>query len=65
MGAFLLSSVLLATVPFDYVDGIGKVPSKVVSHCLVQVGVPEVDYLHDGSWEEFSDCVNSMWRRRR
>jgi hypothetical protein len=31
----------------------------------VRVGVPEVDYLYDGKWEEFSDCVNSMVRKRR
>jgi hypothetical protein len=65
MGAFLLSSVLIATVPFEYIDGIGRVPNKVVAHCLVRVGVPEVDYLYDGKWEEFSDCVNSMVRKRR
>ena len=61
---WVLSGLLASTVHFEYVDGIGRVPSTVVAHCLVRVGVPEVDALYDGKWEEFSDCVNSMVRRR-
>ena len=35
----------------------GWVEGRTVGHCLLVVGVPEVDELHDQSWEEFQDCV--------
>ena len=44
----------------QFVDGLGKVPVKIVSHCLVVVGVPEVDWLSDHKWESFQDCVNYL-----
>jgi hypothetical protein len=49
----------------EYVAGLGWVNSKIVSHCLVAVGVPETDWLSDRSWEEFQDCVNARRSRRR
>jgi hypothetical protein len=49
---------LIAGTPKVYVDGMGWVRSYAVGHCLVVVGVPHVDELHDQSWEEFQDCVN-------
>jgi hypothetical protein len=62
----LFLSVVLASAPTtEWVDGIGRVDSKLVSHCLVVVGVPEVDLLYDASWEHFNDCVNSGRSRQR
>jgi hypothetical protein len=62
----LFLSVLMAAGPqAEYVAGLGWVNSKIVSHCLVAVGVPETDYLTDRSWEEFQDCVNARRGRRR
>ena len=49
----------------EYVAGLGRVDSKIVSHCLIEAGAPEVDYLHDASWELFSDCVNARRGSRR
>jgi len=39
------------------VSGIGKVPTKVVTQCLINVGVEEVDFLTDWKWESFQDCI--------
>jgi len=39
------------------VSGIGRVPSRIVTQCLINVGVEEVDWLQDQKWEDFQDCV--------
>jgi len=41
----------------EYVDGIGWLPTVVVSTCLQAAGEEEADALHDASWEEFLACV--------
>lgn len=61
----LATSLLIAKAPSEYVSGIGWVNSKIVSHCLVTVGVPETDHLHDHTWEQFQDCVTTLRSRRR
>jgi hypothetical protein len=61
----VLASALLAAGPkSEFVDGLGWVNSKIVSHCLIVVGVPEVDWLQDSSWEQFGDCVNGLRHRK-
>lgn len=52
-------SVLLAFSGAIYVDGYGWVNGRTVSHCLLAVGAPHVDALHDAQWEEFTDCLNN------
>ena len=44
----------------QFVDGLGKVPVKIVTQCLIVVGVEEVDFLTDLKWESFQDCVNYL-----
>ena len=39
------------------VSGIGRVPTRIVTQCLINVGVEEVDWLPDQKWESFQDCV--------
>jgi hypothetical protein len=53
-----LASVLIASDPKIYVDGMGWVNGSVVNHCLIGLGIAHVDELHDQSWEDFQDCVN-------
>ena len=47
------------------VSGIGKVPTKVVTQCLINVGVEEVDWLQDQSWENFQDCVFGLKNNKK
>ena len=56
----LILTGLMSFGQVQFVEGVGKVPVKIVSHCLVVVGVPEVDWLSDGKWESFQDCVNYL-----
>ena len=44
----------------QFVDGLGKVPVKIVTQCLIVVGVEEVEFLYDRKWESFQDCVNYL-----
>ena len=41
----------------EYVDGLGWLPTTVVSTCLQAAGEEDTDALHDASWEEFLACV--------
>ena len=41
----------------EFVDGIGWLPTVVVSTCLRAAGEEDTDALHDESWEEFLACV--------
>ena len=41
----------------EYVDGLGWLPTAVVSNCLQAAGEEDTDALHDASWEEFLACV--------
>jgi hypothetical protein len=41
----------------EYVDGLGWLPTAVVSNCLRAAGEGDTDALHDESWEEFLACV--------
>ena len=56
----LILTGLLSFGQVQFVDGLGRVPVKIVTHCLVVVGVPEVDWLSDGKWESFQDCVTYL-----
>ena len=47
------------------VSGIGKVPTKVVTQCLINVGVEEVDWLQDQKWEDFQDCVFGLKNNKK
>jgi hypothetical protein len=57
MSSFL--SVLLAFSGAIYIDGYGWAPGEAVNHCLIAVGAPHVDTLHDAQWEEFVSCLAS------
>jgi hypothetical protein len=47
------------------VSGIGKVPTKVVTQCLINVGVEEVDFLTDWKWDSFQDCVFGLKNNKK
>ena len=47
------------------VSGIGKVPTKVVTQCLINVGVEEVDWLQDQKWESVQDCVFGLKNNKK
>jgi hypothetical protein len=56
----MIGLILTGLVTFGQmtnVSGIGKVPTKVVTQCLINVGVEEVDWLQDQKWDDFQDCV--------
>ena len=59
----LTTLVLIGLMSFgqvQFVEGLGKVPTKIVTKCLIVVGVEEVDFLYDRKWESFQDCVNYL-----
>ena len=59
----LTTLVLIGLMSFgqvQFVEGLGKVPTKIVTQCLIVVGVEEVDFLYDRKWESFQDCVNYL-----
>ena len=58
MSSFL--AVLLAFGGAIYIDGYGYTDSAAVAVCLEDVGANHEDELHDGKWEEFTDCLT--WR---
>jgi len=47
------------------VSGIGRVPTKVVTQCLINVGVEEVDWLQDQKWEDFQNCVFGLRNNKK
>jgi hypothetical protein len=57
MLSVLLTTLIAATPPKVYVSGYGWINGRTVGHCLLSVGAPHVDTLHDAQWEEFVDCV--------
>ena len=56
----LILTGLMSFGQVQFVEGLGRVPVKIVTHCLVVVGVPEVDWLSDHMWESFQDCVTYL-----
>ena len=46
----------------EYVDGLGWLPTTVVSTCLRAAGEEDTDTLHDASWEDFLACVGDHRR---
>ena len=56
----LILTGLVTLGRIQFVDGLGKVPTKIVTQCLIVVGVEEVDFLYDRKWESFQDCVNYL-----
>lgn len=46
----------------EFVEGIGWLPTTVVSACLQAAGEEDTDALHDASWEEFLACVGDHKR---
>ena len=56
----LILTGLMSFGQVQFVEGLGRVPVKIVTHCLVVVGVPEVDWLSDHKWESFQDCVTYL-----
>jgi hypothetical protein len=46
----------------DYVDGLGWLPTTVVSTCLRAAGEENTDALHDASWDVFLACVGDHGR---
>ena len=61
---FLMLTGLVTFGQVQFVSGLGKVPTKIVTQCLIVVGVEEVDFLTDRKWESFQDCVNYLRRLR-
>jgi len=57
---FLMLTGLLSFGQVQFVSGLGRVPVKIVTQCLIVVGVEEVDFLYDRKWESFQDCVNYL-----
>ena len=58
----LLAGVTLATGPVwagskEHVEGLGWVPTKVVTTCLQAVGEEDTDALTDWKWDDFVTCV--------
>ena len=56
----LILTGLVTFGQMQFVSGLGKIPTKIVTQCLIVVGVEEVDWLSDGKWESFQDCVNYL-----
>ena len=56
---FILTG-LMSFGQVQFVSGLGKVPVKIVTQCLIVVGVEEVDFLYDRKWESFQDCVTYL-----
>lgn len=46
----------------EWVEGLGWVPSTVVTDCLGAVGAVETDELHDAQWDDFFGCVGNRYR---
>jgi len=47
------------------VSGIGRVPTRIVTQCLINVGVEEVDWLQDQKWEDFQNCVFGLRNNKK
>ena len=56
----LVLTGLMSFGQVQFVEGLGKVPTKIVTQCLIVVGVEETDLLYDRKWESFQDCVNYL-----
>jgi hypothetical protein len=61
----LILGGLITFGQMQVVDGIGKVSTKVVTQCLINVGVEEVDWLQDQKWEDFQDCVFGLKNNKK
>ena len=64
----MIGLILTGLVTFGQmqnVSGIGKVPTKVVTQCLINVGVEEVDFLTDWKWDSFQDCVFGLKNNKK
>lgn len=48
-----------------FIDGIGRVPAKIVYSCEQSIGDGGHESFYDEEWEMFSDCVNSEMSRRQ
>jgi len=60
----LILTGLLSFGQVQFVEGLGRVPVKIVTQCLIVVGVEEVDFLYDRKWESFQDCVNYLRHKK-
>ena len=64
----MIGLILTGLVTFGQmtnVSGIGRVPTQIVTQCLINVGVEEVDWLQDQKWEDFQDCVFGLKNNKK
>ena len=64
----MIGLILTGLVTFGQmqnVSGIGRVPTRIVTQCLINVGVEEVDWLQDQKWEDFQDCVFGLKNNKK